>query len=73
MTNKHLHKQKIATRGNKTYHRIDENILSERQIMEYLSKQEKYPKTIVKYHTFFKRYFQILSINLFFSFFIGLS
>jgi len=51
-TNKYLHEQSISTKGDKVHH-IDENIMTERLIMDFLSKKQDLPKSIVKYHSFF--------------------
>eukprot|EP01084_Bolivina_argentea_P056091 102698_1 len=54
VTNKYLHSHSISIHTNHKTYRIDENILIEQAILEYLNKQHDFPISIVRYHQFFE-------------------
>ena len=56
VTNRVLHTKRIGTVNNEIYKNIKENILSEAAIMNYLVKQDNFPRSIVKYYNLLQRY-----------------
>eukprot|EP01084_Bolivina_argentea_P098629 177240_1 len=53
ITSQHLHQQSTATVCGKKY-KVDENIITEQNILKYLTQQIDCPDTIVKYQWFFQ-------------------